>query len=101
MQAAISYNCQLQLYLSALKFYKTGKRSNIRKIFKHSTPNSVSEFKSGKIDLYTLRNRASTKQIRDNMSESEKIAYDKKIYANLTEQQLIDKRKRQKKYYYK
>ena len=85
---------------SALKFYKTGKRSNIRKIFKHSTPNSVSEFKSGKIDLYTLRNRASTKQIRDNMSESEKIAYDKKIYANLTEQQLIDKRKRQKKYYY-
>ena len=50
--------------------------------------------------MYTLRNRASTKQFRDNMSESEKIAYDKKIYANLTEQQLIDKRKRQKKYYY-
>ena len=35
------------------------------------------------------------------MSESEKIAYDKKIYVNLTEQQLVDKRKRQKKYYYK
>ena len=34
------------------------------------------------------------------MSESEKIAYDKKIYVNLTEQQLVDKRKRQKKYYY-
>ena len=34
------------------------------------------------------------------MSDSEKRAYDKKIYANLTEQQLIDKRKRQKKYYY-
>jgi len=63
---------------SVLKFYKTGKRSNIRKIFKHSTPNSVSEFKCGKINLYTLRNRASTKQIRDNMSKSEKIFYDKK-----------------------
>ena len=85
---------------STLKFHKSGKRSNIKKIFNHSTSISIREFKSGKIDLYTLRNRASTKQIRDNMSESEKIAYDKKIYANLTEQQLIDKRKRQKKYYY-
>jgi len=84
----------------SLKFYTTGKRSNMKKIFKHSTSNSISEFKSGKIDLYILRNRASTKQIRDNMSDSEKRAYDKKIYANLTEQQLIDKRKRQKKYYY-
>ncbi len=84
----------------SLKFYQIGKRSNIKKIIKHSTSNSISEFKSGKIDLYTFRNRASTKQIRDNMSKSEKITYDKKIYANLTEQQLVDKRKRQKKYYY-
>ena len=83
-----------------LKFYQIGKRVNIEKIFKHSTSKSISEFKNEKINLHTLRNRASTKQIRDNMSESEKIAYDKKIYANLTEQQLVDKRKRQKKYYY-
>ena len=83
-----------------LKFYQTGKRSNMKRIFNHSTSNSISEFKSGKIDLYTFRNRASTKQIRDNMSESEKNTYDKKIYANLTIQQLVDKRKRQKKYYY-
>ena len=85
---------------NSLKFYQIGKRSNIKKIIKHSTTNSIDEFKSGKIDLYTLRNRASTKQIRDNMSESEKKAYDKKIYENLTIQQLGDKRKRQKKYYY-
>ena len=84
---------------SALKFYKTGKRSNIRKIFKHSTPNSISEFKSGKIDLYILRNRASTKQIRDNMSESEKRAYDKKIYENLTDKQKEKKNERNIKYY--
>ena len=83
-----------------LKFYQIGKRVNIEKIFKHSTSKSISEFKNEKINLYTLRNRASTKQIRDNMSESEKKAYDKKIYANLTEKQLEDKRKRQKKYYY-
>lgn len=85
---------------NSLKFYQIGKRSNIKKIIKHSTKNSIIEFKSGKIDLYTFRNRASTKQIRDNMSESEKRAYDKKIYENLTIQQLVDKRKRQKKYYY-
>ena len=85
---------------NSLKFYQIGKRSNIKKIIKHSSTNSIIEFKSGKIDLYILRNRASTKQIRDNMSESEKRAYDKKIYENLTIQQLVDKRKRQKKYYY-
>ena len=70
-----------------LKFYQIGKRSNIKKIFNHSTSNSISEFKSGKIDLYILRNRASTKQIRDNMSDSEKRAYDKEIYENLTDKQ--------------
>ena len=55
--------------------------------------------KAKKIDLKTLRNRASTKQIRDRMSEEEKIAYDKKIYANLTEKQLEEKRFRQIEHY--
>ena len=82
-----------------LKFYQTGKRTNLKKIFKHSTQQSIDEFKAKKIDLKTLRNRASTKQIRDKMSEEEKIAYDKKIYANLTEKQLEEKRLRQKEHY--
>ena len=68
------------------------------KILKHSTLGSIAEFKSGKIDLYTLRNRSSTKRIRDLMTESEKKAYDKKVYYNLTEEQLEDKRIRNKKY---
>ena len=34
------------------------------------------------------------------MSEKEKSEYDKKIYANLSEKQLDEKRKRQKKWYY-
>ena len=84
---------------SGLKFYQVGKRINLEKIFKHSTQQSIEEFKSKKIDLETLRNRASTKQIRDNMSEEEKIAYDKKIYANLTKKQLEEKRLRQREYY--
>ena len=56
-----------------LKFYQIGKRTNLEKIFKHSTHKSIDEFKAKKIDLKTLRNRASTKQIRDKMSEEEKI----------------------------
>ena len=82
-----------------LKFYQVGKRINLEKIFKHSTQKSIEEFKSKKINLETLRNRASTKQIRDNMSEEEKIAYDKKIYANLTKKQLEEKKLRQREYY--
>jgi len=82
-----------------LKFYQVGKRINLEKIFKHSTQQSIQEFKSKKIDLETLRNRASTKQIRDKMSKEEKSAYDKKIYANLTNEQVEEKKLRQKKYY--
>tara|TARA_Y200000002_G_C22452301_1_gene566853 strand:+ start:306 stop:761 length:456 start_codon:yes stop_codon:yes gene_type:complete len=82
-----------------LKFYQIGKRTNLKKIFNHSTEQSIDEFKTKKIDLKTLRNRASTKQIRDKMSEEEKAAYDKKIYANLTEKQLEEKRFRQREYY--
>ena len=82
-----------------LKFYQAGKRINLGKIFKHSTQQSIQEFKSKKIDLETLRNRASTKQMRDKMSKEEKSAYDKKIYANLTNEQIEEKKLRQKKYY--
>ena len=82
-----------------LKFYQVGKRINLEKIFKHSTQQSIQEFNSKKIDLETLRNRASTKQIRDKMNKEEKYAYDKKIYANLTNEQIEEKKLRQKKYY--
>ncbi len=83
---------------STLKFHTTGKRSNMTKILNHSTLGSITEFKKGKIDLYKLRNRSSTKRIRDLMAESEKKAYDKKVYYNLTEEQLEEKRIRNKKY---
>ena len=82
-----------------LKFYQIGKRINLKKIFNHSTQQSIDKFKAKKIDFKTLKNRASTKQIRDKMSEEEKIAYDKKIYANLTEKQLEEKRLRQREHY--
>ena len=71
----------------------------MRNILNHSTQESIEQFKKGEIDVGILKNRASTKKIRDEMSQKEKNEYDKKIYANLSEKQLDEKRKRQKKWY--
>ena len=59
------------------------------------------EVKKWEIDLETLKNRSSTIKWRSNMTNEEREQYDKKIYANLTEKQLEDKRERQKNYYNK
>jgi hypothetical protein len=82
-----------------LIFYQKGKRINMKNILNHSTDESIQEFKKGEIDFTTLKNRASTIKWRSNMSDKERELYDKKVYDNLTGQQLEDKRERQKKYY--
>ena len=84
-----------------LIFYQSGKRINMKNILKYSTEESIEEFKKGEIDLETLKNRSSTIKWRSNMTDEERELYDKKIYANLTEKQLEDKRERQKNYYNK
>ena len=84
-----------------LIFYQSGKRINMKNILKYSTEESIKEFKKGDIDLETLKNRSSTIKWRSNMTDEERELYDKKIYANLTEKQLEDKRERQKNYYNK
>ena len=66
----------------ALKFYQTGKRVNIEKILQHSTSQSIKDFNDGNINLETLRNRSSTKKIRDEMTSKEKKDFDKNAYAN-------------------
>ena len=86
---------------SGLVFYQKGKRINMKNILNHSTEESTQEFKKGEIDFTTLKNRASTIKWRSNMSDKERTLYDKKVYENLTEQQLKSKRERQKKYYNK
>ena len=85
----------------SLIFYQKGKRINMKNILNHSTEESIQDFKKGKIDFSTLKNRSSTIKWRSNMSDKERELYDKKVYANLTEKQLEDKRKRQKIYYNK
>ena len=85
----------------SLTFYQKGKRINMENILNHSTEESIRDFKKGEIDLSTLKNRSSTIKWRSNMSDKERELYDKKVYANLTEKQLEDKRERQKIYYNK
>ena len=84
-----------------LIFYQSGKRINMKNILNYSTEESIKEFKKGEIDFETLKNRSSTIKWRSNMTDEERELYDKKIYANLTEKQLEDKRERQKNYYNK
>ena len=96
----IKYLTRKETDRPSLKFYHSGKRINMSNIIKHSTKESIDQYKKGEIDINTFKNRASTKKIRDQMTTKEKEEYDKKIYANLTEEQLEAKRKRQKKWYY-
>ena len=96
----IKYLTRKETERQGLKFYHSGKRINMNNIVKHSTKKSIDQFKKGEIDIDTFKNRASTKKIRDQMTLKEKEEYDKKIYANLTDEQLEAKRKRQKKWYY-
>ena len=96
----IKYLTRKETDRPGLKFYHSGKRINMSNIIKHSTKESIDQYKKGEIDINTFKNRASTKKIRDQMTTKEKEEYDKKIYANLTEEQLEAKRERQKKWYY-
>ena len=81
-----------------LKFHKTGKRINMNKILQHSTLQSIEDFNNGNINLETLRNRSSTKRIRDKMTSKEKKEYDKNIYKKLTNKQKELARERDSKY---
>ena len=84
-----------------LKFYQTGKRINMKNIFDNSTEESIHEFKKGEIDFETLKNRSSTIKWRSNMSNQDRKLYDRKVYENLTEEQLEAKRQRQRDFYEK
>ena len=84
-----------------LKFYQTGKRINMKNIFDNSTEESIREFKKGEIDFETLKNRSSTIKWRSNMSNQERKLYDRKVYKNLTEEQLEAKRERQRDFFEK
>ena len=84
---------------SDLKFGQIGRRKKpLKEIYKHSTAESIAEFKSKQIDEDTFRSRAKQKKIRDQMSSLKRKYFYKKEYAELTEDQLEAKRIRNRDY---
>ena len=76
-----------------LKFGKTGKSNqSLKKVYKHSTPESIVEFEKKLISEETFRDRARVKKQRDLMPINKKKQKDKERYANLTNKQLEAKR---------
>lgn len=86
-----------------LKFYQTGKRINMKNIFDNSTEESIGEFKKGKIDFVTLKNRSSTIKWRSDMSNHERKLYDKEMWKKIKSDpdKLEAKRQRQRNYFSK
>ena len=84
-----------------LIFGHYGNKLPLSKIFKHSTDQSIDDFKTKIISDKTLRKRYKSKRYRDLMSLNKKKKHYKERHQKLTEEQLIKKRKRDKEYYYK
>ena len=81
-----------------LKFGHTGNRKNLEEVYKHSTSESINEFKNGLIEEDTLRIRAKSKRQRDLTPIYKKKQHYKERHENLTEKQLKAKRQRDKEY---
>ena len=76
-----------------LKFGKIGKNNqSLKKVYKHSTPESIDEFEKKLISEEIFRDRARVKKQRDLMPINKKKQKDKERYANLTNKQLEAKR---------
>ena len=81
-----------------LKFGHTGNKKHLEEVYKHSTSESIYDFKKGLIEEDTLRIRAKSKRQRDLMPIYKKKEHYKERHANLTEEQLQAKRQRDKEY---
>tara|TARA_B100000029_G_C17324081_1_gene869292 strand:- start:31 stop:477 length:447 start_codon:yes stop_codon:yes gene_type:complete len=81
-----------------LKFGHMGNSKPLGEVYKFSTSESVAEFNKKLIDEETLRKRAKSKRQRDLMSPYKKKQMYKDRHENLTEKQLVAKRKRDKEY---
>jgi len=82
-----------------LVFGHVGKRRRpLKEIYKLSTKENISKFENQEIDEDTFRKNALAKSYRDQMSQTEKQKINKQRYSELTEEQLEEKRERNKKY---
>jgi len=82
-----------------LVFGHVGKRRRpLKEIYKLSTKANILKFENKEIDEDTFRKNALSKSYRDKMSQSEKKKKEKLRYQNLTEEQLEEKRERNRNY---
>ena len=81
-----------------LKFGHTGNRKHLEEVYKHSTSESIYDFKKGLIEEDTLRIRAKSKRQRDLTPIYKKKEHYKERHKNLTEKQLQAKRQRDREY---
>ena len=86
---------------SGLIFGHYGNKLPLSKIFKHSSDQSIDDFKTNNISEKTLRKRYKSKRYRDLMPLNKKKKHYKERHRKLTEEQLIKKRKRDIEYYYR
>ena len=86
---------------SGLIFGHYGNKMPLSKIFKHSSDQSIDDFKTKNISEKTLRKRYKSKRYRDLMPLNKKKKHYKERHRKLTEEQLFKKRKRDKEYYYR
>ena len=82
-----------------LKFGQTGKgKQSLKEVYKHSTSESILEFKKKLISEETFRDRARVKKQRDLMSLNKKKQKNKERHTSLTDKQLGAKRRSNKEY---
>ena len=82
-----------------LVFGQMGKRRRpLKEIYKLSTKENISKFENQEINEDTFRKNALAKSYRDKMSQSEKKKINKQRHSELTEEQLEEKRERNKDY---
>ena len=81
-----------------LKFGHTGNRKHLEEVYKHSTSESIYEFKKGLIEEDILRIRAKSKRQRDLTPIYKKKQHYRERHENLTEKQLKAKRRRDREY---
>ena len=82
-----------------LVFGHVGKRRRpLKEIYKLSTKANILKFENEEIKEDTFRKNALSKSYRDKISQSEKKKKEKLRYQNLTEEQLEEKRKRNRNY---
>ena len=81
-----------------LKFGYTGNKKHLEEVYKHSTSESIYDFKKGLIEENILRIRAKSKRQRDLTPIYKKKEHYKERHKNLTEKQLQAKKQRDREY---